>query len=587
MAVHSPRTEDNDGMGHFVMSAICDSAPEVPADPTYEEIACAVNAGTALLEEQTPQTYKAAMESKDALKWKQGMDKEIESCNKKGVWTIVDRASLPKGATVLPAKWVLKVKTDSNGTPIEHKARITPKGFMQVEGRDFFESFARTGMYKSMRVRLALAAKWDHELDQLDVPVAFLNANLDEPVFMEIPEGYREGQEGKVFLLHKSLYGLKQAPRNWYILVSGFIISIGFKASVSDPCLFFKRSKSGRLMILFLFVDDFQVGYHLMDLSEWRALKAQLVARFNTKDMGESKWILGMRITRDRVSRTIKLDQELYVTKALEKYGYEECKTVDTPEAVGVAHAEMTEQESAPCDRQRYMEITGTLMYAAISTRLDIAHAVRHFKLAGFMLAPNEKNMTAAVRVLRYLAGTKDLGLTFGSRNGVDAEGDSRGRVPNMVDVCAFADADWANNKDDRRSVTGWVAKLNGDPISWSSKKQRTVALSTCEAELYASSAAIQEVLWLRGLMQELGLHHKVGSTIYGDNQSAIAVAKNGVKGERTKHVDIKYHFITENVENGNVELKWVRSSDQQADIFTKALNAPAFRQLRAQLMTS
>jgi len=155
-----------------------------------------------------------------------------------------------------------------------------------------------------------------------------------------------------------------------------------------------------------------------------------------------------------------------------------------------------------------------------------------------------------------------------------------------QVDVCAFADADWANDKSDRRSVSGWVAKLNGDPVSWSSKKQRVVALSTCEAELYAESAAIQEVLWLRGLMEELGLTTQTGSLVYGDNQSTLAVSHNGVKGERTKHVDVKYHFVTETVERGEIQLRWVPTTQQQADIFTKALAAPVFELLRKQLMT-
>jgi hypothetical protein len=230
------------------------------------------------------------------------------------------------------------------------------------------------------------------------------------------------------------------------------------------------------------------------------------------------------------------------------------------------------------------MEITGTLMYAAISTRPDIAHAVHY--LASNMQAPTLRHMQAAERVLRYLAGTKDVGLVFGSRNG-DTVGDSRGRKSQVqVEVCAFADADWANDRGDRRSISGWVAKVNGDPVSWSSKKQRVVALSTCEAELYAESAAIQEVLWLRGLMEELGLYTRTGSTVYGDNQSAIAVSHNGVKGERTKHVDVKYHFVTETVERGIVKLQWIPTAQQQADIFTKALAAPVFQLLRQQLMT-
>jgi hypothetical protein len=293
--------------------------------------------------------------------------------------------------------------------------------------------------------------------------------------------------------------------------------------------------------------------------------------------------MLGMRIQRDRKARTITLDQELYVTKALQKFGLEECKMLSTPEAIGAADDTAPVLER-PTDRQRYLEIVGTLMYAAISTRPDIAHAVHY--LASNMQAPTHRHALAAERVLRYLAGTKALGLVFGSRNG-DVVGDSRGRNTHVqVDVCAFSDADWANSKRDRKSITGWVAKLNGDPVSWASKKQRTVALSTCEAELYAEAAAIQEVLWLRGLMKELGLNVRSGSVVYGDNQSALAVSANGVKSERTKHVDVKYHFITETVESGQVKLKWVPTQQQEADIFTKPLAAPVFLELRSRIMS-
>ena len=230
------------------------------------------------------------------------------------------------------------------------------------------------------------------------------------------------------------------------------------------------------------------------------------------------------------------------------------------------------------------MELTGTLMYAAVATRLYIAHAT--YKLACHMQSPTKRDMIAAERVLRYLSGTRDIGLTFGTHNG-ESVGDSRGmrqQVP--VDVCAYADADWANDKADRRSVTGWVSKINGDTISWASKKQKTVALSTCEAELYAEAGAIQEVMWLRGLLKELGLHSTVGSIVYGDNQSAIAVSTNGVKGEKTKHVDIKYHFVTEAVDSGQIVLKWIPTTEQQADILTKALHGPVHELLRKQLMS-
>ena len=150
----------------------------------------------------------------------------------------------------------------------------------------------------------------------------------------------------------------------------------------------------------------------------------------------------------------------------------------------------------------------------------------------------------------------------------------------------AYADADWSGDRTDRKSITGWVAKVNGDPISWSSKKQSVVALSTCEAELYAEAAAIQEVQWIRGMLAELGLASAKASVVHGDNQSTLAVSKNGIKGERTKHVDVKYHFVTDCIDEGAVQLKWIPTREQQADIFTKALDVQTFTGLRAQLMS-
>jgi hypothetical protein len=570
---------------HMAMAALCCMQPGGDMTFTEPQMILAVSTALTQLEERTPTTYVEAMASPERLNWKEALAKEMASINEMEVWDLVPRVSVPPSQIVLKCKWVFKIKTDEHGAVTVYKARLTPKGFMQREGINVFDTFAATGKYKSMRIGISIAAACDYELDQMDVPVAFQQADLAEEVYMELPDGYRERREHLVCKLKKALYGLKQGPRNWWLLISMFLIGLGFKATVSDPCLFFKRSQSGRLLLLFLFVDDMQVGYHLTDLVEWSALKAQLVQRFNTKDMGPSTWILGMRITRNRKARTITLDQELYVTKALQRYGMQECKMASTPEAVSAVTGCSEEELSAPAEQHLFQEIVGTLMYAAVSCRLDIAHAVH--SLASDMQAPTGRSMLAAKRVLRYLAATKDIGLVFGTlAGGKSAVSDTRGHSNTLLDVCAYADADWANDKKDRKSITGWVAKLNGDPISWSSKKQRVVALSTCEAELYAEGAAVQEVLWLRDLMSELGLQVQFGSLVYGDNQSTIAVSQNGVKGERTKHVDVKYHFITQTVEEGAVKLKWIPTAEQQADIFTKALAPPVFERLRQQLMS-
>jgi hypothetical protein len=549
---------------------------------TLELTMSALASSIAALEERTPKTYKEAMTSSDATEWRAALEAEMKACQQQEVWRLVRRDELPRDANVLPCKEVFKIKLTEDGGIDKFKVRFTPKGFRQKQGVDFFETFARTAMYKTLRVLLSLVAKWDYEMAQFDVPTAFLYAPVTEDIYMELPEGFK--QAGLVCKLLKSLYGLKQAPRNWDRMVHAFITEeMGWQALVSDMSVYFKRARTGRVMLLFRFVDDMRGCYFREDEDEFFENMEMLRKRFDIKQLRSASWMLGMRIQRDRKARTITLDQELYVTKALQKFGLEECKMLSTPEAIGAADDTAPVLER-PTDRQRYLEIVGTLMYAAISTRPDIAHAVHY--LASNMQAPTHRHALAAERVLRYLAGTKALGLVFGSRNG-DVVGDSRGRNTHVqVDVCAFSDADWANSKRDRKSITGWVAKLNGDPVSWASKKQRTVALSTCEAELYAEAAAIQEVLWLRGLMKELGLNVRSGSVVYGDNQSALAVSANGVKSERTKHVDVKYHFITETVESGQVKLKWVPTQQQEADIFTKPLAAPVFLELRSRIMS-
>lgn len=533
-------------------------------------VAFAVLSGMGVLDKITPTTYRAAVDSKQAGQWIAAMKAEFDGCVEQQVWDVVPRSSLPAGTNVIPVKWVFKIKTDENGKITKFKARITPKGFKQKFGVDFFEIFANTGKYKSLRVMLGIAARQDLELRQLDVPQAFTQAKLDEEVYMEMPEGFEV--PGHVCRLKKSLYGLKQSPRNWYLLVSAFIkAELGFTASVSDPCLFYKRSKTGRLMLLFLFVDDMQFAFDAKDEAEYEELHAALRKRFNITNLGESKFMLGMRITRNRRERTIKLDQELYITKALEKFGLDACRRERTPAVATIGVNSKVDED--PADLKLYQEKVGTLLYAAISTRPDIMYAVN--RLTQRMQAPTVADAKACDHVFRYLAGTKEQGLLFGR----GAKTESR------MAISVYADADWGSDRSDRKSITGWVAMLNGDPISWASKKQKVVAQSTCEAELYAEAAAINEAKWIDGLLRELELEAAGPPLILGDNQSAQALTTNDIKSERTKHVDIKYHFVHDEVNRGRIELKWIPTTEQLADILTKALPGPAHKTLRDQLL--
>jgi hypothetical protein len=355
---------------------------------------------------------------------------------------------------------------------------------------------------------------------------------------------------------------------------------MGWKPLVSDLCFYYKRSKTGRLMLIYRYIDDMQGQCNKLDNDEFKHYADMLRERFNIKALATASWMLGMRITRDREARTITLDQQLYVETALKRFGLEQCTSVSTPEAVGARDDKNPALDEPAASKQRFMELTGTLQYAATGTRPDISHAVHY--LTSNMSAPTVRHMQAAERVLRYLAGTKSVGLVFGSRTPA-AE---RLQEPTTMTCSAFADADWAGDRSDRKSTTGWVAMVNGDPISWRCKKQPVVALSTCEAELYAEAAAVQEVQWLRGALAELGIDAPGPSIISGDNQSTITISKNGVKTERTKHVDVKYHFVTNAINDEQIELRWVPTKQQQADILTKALATPTFVALRQQLMS-
>jgi hypothetical protein len=505
-----------------------------------------------------------------------------------GTFTAVPRSSLPKGTTVIGSKYVFKIKIDENGKEERLKARMVPKGYMQKYGVDYFEIFAPTLKYTTLRILLSLVAMWDYDLFMVDVSNAFLNAYLKEDVYVELPDGYKLEHGGDYVLkLNKALYGIHQAPREWYLLVSKFIVEqLGFTQCVCDPCLFFKKSKTNHIILLAMFVDDYQAGIAKEDKTEWMELKTKFMKRFKSKDMGETKLMLGMRITRDRIKRIINLDQEVYVTKKIEEFNMENSKQVTTPGVKGIDLNEESDtnpedevDNNKPVNGKMYMKLVGALLYASLSTRLDITHSVH--QLTMHTQSPQPIHWIAGKRVLRYLQGTKDIGLQFGGRND-----DVLADYNDSMVIAGYADADYANDTKDRKSITGWIVKLNGDVVNWQSKKQNTVALSTCEAELYAEASCVQEVLWLQHLLGELNLKVESQSLIWCDNQSTIEISKNGIIREKTKHVEVKYNFICEKIKSNLIKIEYIQTDKQQADILTKGLNKILFNRLRMELMT-
>ena len=457
-----------------------------------------------------------------------------------------------------------------------------PKGLHSARV-DYSETFAPVLHYKSLRVILALVATLDYELLQMDVPTAFLNAECKEDVYMKPPPGGLDDGDGAgpdlVCKLIKALYGIKQAPREWNGNINNAIIALGYKRCVADPCVYVKISKTGRVMIIPIFVDDAFPACHTEDMAELRADLKKLMEKYEIPQCEEATVVLGMRITRDRAARTLKLDQEVYMRQLLAKHGMTDCNPALTPLEERSSKPNVVSEEAQPEDangqwRSHYGSLVGALLYAALSTRPDIAYASG--VMARVVSNPSYADWLAAKRVLRYVKGTASMGLTYGR----GTQGDGR-----ISMAPCFSDADWAGDTVDRRSTTGLILKVNGCTVSWASKKQQTVSLSSAEAEYMAAGAATQEIIWLRGLLGELSFAQEEPTALQVDNQSAMAMASDDVHHARTKHIDIRHHFIRQHISEGTLRLGWVSSAEQEADILTKPLGRVLFIKLRERLM--
>jgi hypothetical protein len=467
------------------------------------------------------------------------MNEEYDSLNKNGVWELVTR---PTGVNVVKSKWVFKLKTNFDGSVQRYKARLVAKGYSQKHGEDYFETYAPVVKMSSLRLLIALAAEKDLVIRHIDVKTAFLNGDLDETIYMEQPEFFVQGgNEHKVCKLKRSLYGLKQAARCWNQKIHVKILSMGFTQSRYDECIYTKIYKDVFIAIG-LYVDDFYIFTNRPKEGDF--VKTEIGRDFDIKDLGEARECLGVQITKDNGG--IRLSQETYVKKILKKYGMEDCKLVSTPVETnvhlkpGVGHD------------PRYQEIVGSLMYLSCCTRPDISYAVT--MLSQFNSRNDSSHMAALKRVLRYLKGTVGLSLLFKKC--------SRPLV-------AYADADWGNGPDGR-SFTGYFLSFGGAAISWQARKQRCVALSTAEAEYIAICEAAKEVVSVRGLYKDLtGATATV--TVFSDSQSASKLVYTPAISRRSKHINIKYHYVRDLADDKTICVKYCQTELMPADMLTKS----------------
>ncbi|KAH9291809.1 hypothetical protein KI387_043002 [Taxus chinensis] len=499
------------------------------------------------LVDSEPSSYQEAAQHQV---WRDAMVEEYTSIMQNDVWEVVPR---PTDRAVVGSRWIFKIKHGADGSIEKYKARFVAKGFSQKEGIDYEETFAPVARYTSIRAVISFATQMGWQIHQMDVKTTFLNGELKEEVYIEQPEGFvAHNKETHMCRLKKALYGLKQAPRAWYERIDTYLQKMGFVKSEADANLYY-LVVGGEALILVLYVDDLFLTGALGLIED---CKRDLAEEFEMKDLGLMHYFLGMEVW--QTDGEIFLGQGKYCIEILKRFEMEDCKAMSTPMITNWRKVDTSKDKDV--DPTLYRQLIGSLMYL-VNTRPDIAFAVN--SLSQFMVEPKRVHWTTAKHVLHYLCGSVEYGIRY-----VRGEG---------IKLIGYTDADWAGSTTDKRSTSGCCFSLGSGVVSWFSRKQKSVALSSSEAEYIAASMATCEAIWLRKLLVAL-FGQKVETTvIHCDNQSCIKLSENPVFHDRSKHIDIRYHFIRDCVQRGIVQLQYIPTEEQVADILTKALGKEKF----------
>lgn len=502
-----------------------------------------------------PQCFSEAVNGDNSKLWQIAINDELNAHKKNETWEVVPMKSNYKQ---ISPKWIFKVKYDSKGNIERYKARLVARGFSQVAGIDYNEIFAPVVRMDSVRLLFSICAQYNLMFVQFDIATAFLYGDIFEELYLAPPEGLKL-ETGYTCKLKKSLYGLKQAPRCWNHKFADMLRIFNMKQTTSDPCVYVRTEPD--LVYLAIYVDDGLV--FAKDQKTCDRLIGYLRKHFEVRTV-DSSCFIGVEI-RQLEDGSILLNQRGYIDRMLVKFNMTQCKPAKTPIETGHTLNKIETMDKEILKTVPYAEAVGSLMYCALRTRPDIAYTLS--LLSKYTSAPRNDHWEGVKRVLRYLSATKNYGLLY--------------KRCNDCSIVCYTDADWAADHKTRRSISGMVSFLNTGPISFKAQQQPSVALSTAESEYVAATDAVKELIWLKRFVDELCIPIEARPTLYCDNQSAIKLIRNPEFHQRTKHIDIRYHFIREKYFEGIFEPKYIETENQKADLMTKALAADKFARLR------
>ena len=525
-------------------------------------------------EDPEPKSVYECQKRHDWIKWKDAIQVELDSLNKRNVFGPI--VLTPKDVKPVGYKWVFVRKRNEKNEITRYKARLVAQGFSQRPGIDYEETYSPVMDAITFRFLMSLAANENLEMRLMDVVTAYLYGSLDTDIYMRIPDGFKmpetlssKPKELCAIKLQRSLYGLKQSGRMWYNRLSEHLTKEGYTNDPICPCVFIKKTTSG-FVIIAVYVDDLNI---IGTQNEIQKASNYLKGEFEMKDLGQTKYCLGLQI--EHSQKGIFVHQSTYTKRVLKRFNMDKATPLSTPMVVRSLNVEndpfrpSEENEEILGPETPYLSAIGALMYLANCTRPDISFAIN--LLARFSSSPTRRHWNGIKHVFRYLQGTTDLGLFYPKS--------SKGQM------IGFADAGYLSDPHKARSQTGYVFTIGGTAISWRSQKQTLVATSSNHAEIIALHEASRECVWLRSISRHIcsssGIDENTEPTIlYEDNAACVAQTKEGyIKSDRTKHIPPKFFSYTQELEkNKEIEVRYVRSCDNAADLFTKSLPTSVFR---------